>query len=299
MNVSLQDLLIAGSHFGHLTRRWNPKMKKFIFMERNGIYVIDLKKTLDCMKTACQAIIDITKSGQRILFVGTKKQAKDIIKNEAERSSSYFINERWFGGTLTNYATIKKSIRRMKNIEKMATDGTYDKLLKKEILKIEREREKLDLVLGGIRDMNKLPGAMFIVDTKKETIAVAEAIKLNIPIIAIIDTNCDPELIDYPIPANDDAFKSVNLITRAIADAVLEGMSSRAEPEFEEGAAEVVTESTEAPSDEVIVTKDAEELEVVAERIKEVQAAAEEEKAKEEKAKEEKAEEEKAEEKTS
>ena len=275
MNVSLQDLLIAGSHFGHLTRRWNPKMKEYIFMERNGIYVIDLKKTLECLKTACQAIIDITKSGERILFVGTKKQAKDIIKNEAERSSSYYINERWLGGTLTNYTTIKKSVRRMKNIEKMATDGTYDKLLKKEILKIEREREKLDLVLGGIRDMNKLPGAMFVVDTKKETIAVAEATKLNIPLIAIVDTNCDPEVVDYPIPANDDAFKSVNLVTRAIADAVLEGMSSRVEPEPEEGAVEAVPESTEAPTDEVIVTQDAEELETVAEKIKEVQAAEE------------------------
>jgi small subunit ribosomal protein S2 len=275
MNVSLQDLLIAGSHFGHLTRRWNPKMKKYIFMERNGIYVIDLKKTLECLKTACQAIIDITKSGERILFVGTKKQAKDIIKNEAERSSSYFINERWLGGTLTNYTTIKKSVRRMKHIEKMATDGTYDKLLKKEILKIEREREKLDLVLGGIRDMNKLPGAMFVVDTKKETIAVAEATKLNIPIIAVVDTNCDPVVVDYPIPANDDAFKSVSLITRAIADAVLEGMSSRAEPESEEGAVAAVPERTEAPSDEVIVTQDAKELEAVAEKIKEVQAAEE------------------------
>jgi len=275
MNVSLPDLLIAGSHFGHLTRRWNPKMKKYIFMERNGIYVIDLKKTLECLKTASQAIIDITKSGERILFVGTKKQAKDIIKNEAERSSSYYINERWLGGTLTNYATIKKSVRRMKHIEKMATDGTYDKLLKKEILKIEREREKLDLVLGGIRDMNKLPGAMFVVDTKKETIAVAEAIKLNIPLIAIVDTNCDPEVVDYPIPANDDAFKSVSLITRAIADAVLEGMSSRAEPESEEGTVEVVPESTEAPKDEVIVTQDAGELETIAEKIKEVQAAEE------------------------
>ncbi len=272
MNVSLQDLLIAGSHFGHLTRRWNPKMKKYIFMERNGIYVIDLKKTLECLKTASQAIIDITKSGERILFVGTKKQAKDIIKNEAERSSSYYINERWLGGTLTNYSTIKKSVRRMKHIEKMATDGTYDKLLKKEILKIEREREKLDLVLGGIRDMNKLPGAMFVVDTKKETIAVAEAIKLNIPIIAVVDTNCDPVVVDYPIPANDDAFKSVSLITRAIADAVLEGMSSRVEPEPEEGAVEVVPKSTEAPSDEVIVTQDAEELETIAEKMKEVQA---------------------------
>jgi len=275
MNVSLPDLLIAGSHFGHLTRRWNPKMKKYIFMERNGIYVIDLKKTLECLKTASQAIIDITKSGERILFVGTKKQAKDIIKNEAERSSSYYINERWLGGTLTNYTTIKKSVRRMKHIEKMATDGTYDKLLKKEILKIEREREKLDLVLGGIRDMNKLPGAMFVVDTKKETIAVAEAIKLNIPLIAIVDTNCDPEVVDYPIPANDDAFKSVSLITRAIADAVLEGMSSRVEPESEEGTVEVVPKSTEAPSDEVIVTQDAVELETIAEKMKEVQAAEE------------------------
>ena len=289
MNVSLQDLLIAGSHFGHLTRRWNPKMKKYIFMERNGIYVIDLKKTLECLKTACQAVIDITKSGERILFVGTKKQAKDIIKNEAERSSSYFINERWLGGTLTNYTTIKKSVRRMKHIEKMATDGTYDKLLKKEILKIEREREKLDLVLGGIRDMNKLPGAMFVVDTKKETIAVAEATKLNIPLIAIVDTNCDPEVVDYPIPANDDAFKSVSLITRAIADAVLEGMSARVEPEPDEDAVEVVPERTEAPNDEVIVTQDAEELETVAEKIKEVQAAEELAKEKTEKKTEEKA----------
>lgn len=274
MNVSLQDLLIAGSHFGHLTRRWNPKMKKYIFMERNGIYVIDLKKTLEYLRIAYQEIVNITKTGEKVLFVGTKKQAKDIIKNEAERCNSYYINERWLGGTLTNYTTIKKSIRRMKNIEKMATDGTYDKLLKKEILRIERERERLELVLGGIRDMNKLPGAVFIVDTKKESIAVAEASKLNIPIFAMVDTNCDPDLIDFPIPANDDAFKSINLITHSIADAVLEGMSAAQVEAEAEAAGEEVTKQREEARDDVIVTEDAEEVEAVAavaEKIKEVE----------------------------
>jgi len=268
MNVTLQDLLIAGSHFGHLTRRWNPKMKKFIFMERNGIYVIDLKKTLDCLRQAYQNVVDVTRGGDNILFVGTKKQAKDIVKNEAERCNAYFINERWLGGTLTNHATIKKSIRRMKVIEKMATDGTYDKLTKKEILGKEREREKLELVLGGIRDMNTLPGAVFIVDTKKEGIAVAEAVKLNIPIIAMVDTNCDPDVVDYPIPANDDAFKSINLITHTIADAVLEGMSARVKSE-ETTEQEVIAPKREKVPDEVIVTEDAAELEAVSEKIKE------------------------------
>lgn len=268
MNVTLQDLLIAGSHFGHLTRRWNPKMKKFIFMERNGIYVIDLKKTLDCLRQAYQNVVDVTRGGDNILFVGTKKQAKDIVKNEAERCNAFFINERWLGGTLTNHATIKKSIRRMKVIEKMATDGTYDKLTKKEILGKEREREKLELVLGGIRDMNTLPGAVFIVDTKKEGIAVAEAVKLNIPIIAMVDTNCDPDVVDYPIPANDDAFKSINLITHIIADAVLEGMSARVKSE-ETTEQEVITPKREKVPDEVIVTEDAAELEAVSEKIKE------------------------------
>ncbi|MFQ5603794.1 MAG: 30S ribosomal protein S2 [bacterium] len=268
VNVSLQDLLIAGSHFGHLTRRWNPKMKKYIFMERNGIYIIDLKKTLECLEMACQVITDISSRGESVLFVGTKKQAKDIIKNEAERCNSFFINERWLGGTLTNFTTIKKSIKHLKNIEKMTTDGTYDKLLKKEILQIERQREKLELVLGGIRDMNKLPGAVFVVDTKKESIAVSEAVKLNIPVIAVVDTNCDPDPIDYPIPANDDAFKSINLITTAIASAVIEGLSALKERKTETGEAEAaVPETTEAP-DEVIVTEDAEELETVVEKIK-------------------------------
>lgn len=273
MNVSLQDLLIAGTHFGHLTRRWNPKMKPYIFMERNGIYVIDLKKTLECLEEAYQAVVDITRAGDKILFVGTKKQAKDIIKNEAERCAAFFINERWLGGTLTNFATIKKSIKRLKNIEKMATDGTYDSLTKKEILGLEREREKLELTLGGIRDMNKLPGAVFIVDTKKESIAVAEAVKLNIPIVAMVDTNCDPDLIDYPIPGNDDAFKSINLITHTIADAVLEGTSAKAERAAEaeeEAEAAAASKKTEA-RDEVIVSEDAAEIETVSERMKETE----------------------------
>lgn len=271
MNVSLQDLLIAGAHFGHLTRRWNPKMKKYIFMERNGIYVIDLKKTLECLQQAYDVVVKIARNGERILFVGTKKQAKDIIKNEAERCNSFYMNERWLGGTLTNFATIKKSIRRMKQIEKMASDGTYDKLLKKEILRLEREMEKLEVVLGGIRDMNTLPGAVFVVDIKKESIAVAEARKLNIPIIAMVDTNCDPELVDYPIPSNDDAFKSINLITHTIADAVIEGVSAQAKPSEEAEVPESKEELAPGKKEEVIVSEDAREVEAVSELIKETE----------------------------
>jgi len=226
VNVALQDLLMAGTHFGHLTRRWNPKMKKYIFMERNGIYIIDLKKSLECLQTAAAALLQVVRNGDKVLFVGTKKQAKDIIKSEAERCNMYYVNERWLGGMLTNYSTIKKSIKRLKNIEKMSGDGTYDKLTKKEIMGFEKEREKLEKVLGGIREMTRLPGAMFIVDTKKEAIAVAEATKLDIPIYAIVDTNADPDEVDYPIPGNDDAFKSINVLTHAMADAVLEGLSS-------------------------------------------------------------------------
>ncbi len=244
-DVTLQDLLVAGAHFGHLTRRWNPKMKKFIFMERNGIYIIDLKRTQECLDRAYQAVVDITRNGEKILFVGTKKQAKDIIKAEAERCGALYVHERWLGGMLTNFATIKKSIRRLKNLEKLATDGTYEKLTKKEILRIEREREKLDKVLGGIRDMNRLPGAVYIVDTKREAIAVAEANKLAIPIIAMVDTNVDPDPIDYPIPANDDAFKSINLITHTIADAVLEGLHAR-EKSLEEAEAAEAAKAAEA-----------------------------------------------------
>jgi len=234
MNVTLQDLLMAGTHFGHLTRRWNPKMKKFIFMEKNNIYIIDIKKTLALLQRACEEVANIVRSGERLLFVGTKKQARSIIRMEAERCNQFYMNERWLGGTLTNFITVKKSIKRLKNLEKMATDGSYDKLNKKEILGIEKEKEKLDKVLGGIKDMTKLPGALFVVDIKKESIAVKEAARLNIPIVGLIDTNSDPDAVDFPIPGNDDAFKSINLISHALADAIIEAMQGRVYEETEE-----------------------------------------------------------------
>lgn len=220
--VNLETLLAAGSHFGHLTRRWNPKMREFIFMERNGIHIIDLKKTQNKIDIAFDALQKIVEEGEDILFVGTKKQAKEITKAEAKRCGMFFITDRWLGGTLTNFGTIKKSIKHMKNLEKMSTDGTYEKITKKEILHIEREKEKMKKVLDGIEEMKRLPGAVFIVDTKKEQIAVNEAKKLNIPIFAIVDTNSDPTIIDYPIPANDDAAKSISIISRTMADAIVE-----------------------------------------------------------------------------
>ncbi len=223
--ITLQQLLMSGAHFGHLKRRWNPKMKPFIFMERSGIYIIDLNKTLVNLLEACKVISKIVESGEKVLFLGTKKQAKDIVKVEAERCGMPFVTERWMGGTLTNFSTIKKSIKHLKNLEKMATDGSYDALLKKEILMIEREKEKMDKSLGGIKDMSRLPSGLFVVDTKKEAIAVAEAKKLGIPIFGIVDTNSDPDPINYPIPANDDAFKSISLIVHTIADAILESKS--------------------------------------------------------------------------
>ncbi len=228
--ITIQDMLLAGCHFGHLTRRWNPKMKEYIFMERNGIHIIDLKKSLNLLETACQAITEIvrTENGD-VLLVGTKKQAKDIIKLEADRCGMPYVTERWLGGTLTNFITIKKSIKRLKNFEKKATDGTYDKLSKKEILSIEREKEKLNKVLGGIRDMNHIPSAIFIVDAKKESIALKEANKLNLPVFALLDTNSDPDLIDYPIPCNDDAFKAINLITHTFVEAIIEGKAGMEE----------------------------------------------------------------------
>ncbi len=224
-SVTLQNLLEAGTHFGHLTRRWNPKMRKYIFMQRNGIHIIDLKKSLECLQVAYNAMVETVRSGDKVLFVGTKKQAKDIIKAEAERCHMYYVNDRWLGGMLTNFSTIKKSIKRLKNIEKMSADGTYDKITKKEILSLEREREKLEKTLGGIRDMTRLPAAMFIVDTIKESIAVTEAARLGVKIFAIVDTNSDPDVVHFPIPGNDDAFRSVSVITRAMSDAALEGLS--------------------------------------------------------------------------
>ena len=219
--VNLETLLASGAHFGHLTRRWNPKMKEYIFMERNGIHIIDLKKTQVKIDEACESIMKIIEDGYEILFIGTKKQAQQIIKTEAQRCNMFYITERWLGGTLTNFSTIKKSIKHMKNLEKMGSDGTYEKLTKKEILQIDREKQKMKIVLEGIEEMKRLPGAVFIVDTKKEQIAVKEAQKLNIPIFAIVDTNSDPTIIDYPIPANDDAAKSISIISRTIVDSIL------------------------------------------------------------------------------
>jgi small subunit ribosomal protein S2 len=221
--VELEALLQAGAHFGHLTRRWNPKMKPYIFMERNGIHIIDLKKTQELLESACNAVSNIVAENKRPLFVGTKQQAKDVVREEAKRCGSFYVTERWLGGMLTNFTTIRKSVKRLTNIEKMETDGTFDNITKKERLHLNREREKLQDVLAGVVDMTRLPGLLYVVDVKKEDIAVKEAHKLGIPVVAIVDTNTDPENIDYPIPANDDALKSIQIITKAIADAVIEG----------------------------------------------------------------------------
>jgi len=237
--VTLEDLLKAGVHFGHVTRRWNPKMRNYIFMERNGIHIIDLKKTMQSLQRAYNAIRDIAATGEQILFVGTKKQAQDVIRAEATRCDMPYVVERWLGGTLTNFATIKKSIRHLENLEKMVLDGTVEKLKKKERLQIERKIEKMKKVFAGIQDMRKIPAAVFVVDTIKEEIAVHEARKLELPIFAIVDTNSDPDMIDYPIPGNDDSTKSIGLITRVIADAVIEG---REKIEKEQQAAEAFEE---------------------------------------------------------
>ena len=236
--VTLEQLLASGTHFGHLTRRWNPKMKQFIFMERNGIHIIDLKKTQQKLDEACTAVQKIVEDGEDVLFVGTKKQATEIIKAEAQRCNQFFVTERWLGGTLTNFSKIKKSIKHMKNLEKKGTDGTYDKITKKEKLSIEREKSKMKKVLEGIEEMKRIPGAIFIVDIKKEQIAVKEAKKLRIPIFAMVDTNTDPSLIDYPIPANDDAAKSISLIGRSIADAVIESKQKVDQVKAEKAAKE-------------------------------------------------------------
>ena len=221
--ISMKQLLEAGVHFGHQTRRWNPKMAKYIFTERNGIYIIDLQKTVKKAEEAYNFLRSVAEEGKSVLFVGTKKQAQEAIKDEALKADMYYVNERWLGGMMTNFQTIQKRINRLKELEAMEQDGTFDVLTKKEVGSLRHEMEKLQQYLGGIKEMNKLPGALFIVDPRKERIAVAEAHKLNIPIVAIIDTNCDPDEIDYPIPGNDDAIRAVKLITGKMADAVIEG----------------------------------------------------------------------------
>jgi small subunit ribosomal protein S2 len=219
----MKQLLEAGVHFGHQTRRWNPKMAKYIFTERNGIYIIDLQKTVKKVDEAYAFLRSVSEEGKSVLFVGTKKQAQEAIKEEALRANMFYVNERWLGGMLTNFRTIQKRIARLKELEQMAEDGTFEVLPKKEVQQLNHEMEKLEKNLGGIKEMNKLPGALFIVDPRKERIAVAEAKKLNIPIVAIVDTNCDPDEVDYVIPGNDDAIRAVKLLTGKMADAVLEG----------------------------------------------------------------------------
>lgn len=225
--TTYQDLLDAGVHFGHLTRKWDPKMAQYIFMERNGIHIIDLNKTLSKVDEASAAIKQIVKSGRKVLFVATKKQGKDLVADFAKSVNMPFVTERWLGGMLTNFATVRKSIKKMSNIDKMTKDGTYSILSKKERLMIQRERIKLESLLGGISDLNRLPAALFLVDVKKEHIAVSEALKLSIPTFAMVDTNSDPTNIDFPIPANDDATKSISLICGIITKAIEEGLDER------------------------------------------------------------------------
>ena len=234
--LTMKELLEAGVHFGHQTKRWNPKMQKYIFGERNGIYIIDLQKTLKKFREAYTAVRDLASGGGTMLFIGTKKQAQDTVFDEANRCGMFYVNQRWLGGTLTNFETIRKSIARLKKIEEMKEAGEYERLPKKEALELDRERQKLEKALIGIKSMEQLPSSVFIIDPRKEKIAVAEAQRLGIPIVAIVDTNCDPTGIDYPVPGNDDAIRAVRLITARIADAILEGRGSLAKDEAEDVA---------------------------------------------------------------
>ncbi|WP_017471912.1 30S ribosomal protein S2 [Amphibacillus jilinensis] len=248
--ISMKQLLEAGVHFGHQTRRWNPKMKKYIFTERNGIYIIDLQKTVKKVDEAYNFIKEVAENGGTVLFVGTKKQAQESVKDEAIRSGQYFINQRWLGGTLTNFGTIRKRINRLKDIERMEEDGTFDVLPKKEVVGLLKEKERLVKFLGGIKEMKKIPDALFIVDPRKERIAVAEAHKLNIPIVGIVDTNCDPDEIDYVIPANDDAIRAVKLLTGKMADAILEVKQGEETEEAEEVSTEETVNAEEVATEQ-------------------------------------------------
>lgn len=251
--VSIESLLESGAHFGHLTRRWNPKMAKFIFGEKNGIHIIDLRKTQILIDIARNAAYNLASQGKNILFVGTKPQAKSIIEQEAKRASCNYVSERWLGGMLTNFITIRKSIKRLNTIDKMEVDGTFDRLTKKERLLLNRERDRLRKVFGGIEDMTRIPGALYVVDIKKEHIALKEAKVLGIPVIAIVDTNTDPELVDYPIPANDDSIRTIELITKIIADAIIEGSAlSRIRSAELEAMGDRVTKEQELSAEEAV-----------------------------------------------
>ncbi len=244
--VSMKQLLEAGVHFGHQTRRWNPKMAEYIYMERNGIYIIDLQKTVKKLEEAYSFVRSVAENGQSVLFVGTKKQAQEAVKEEAERVGQFYVNARWLGGMLTNFKTMRTRIDRLAQLKKMQEDGTFDMLPKKEVIKLLHEMEKLEKYLGGVKDMKKLPGAMFVVDPRKEHNAISEARKLHIPIVAIVDTNCDPDEVDYVIPGNDDAIRAIRLIAAAMANAVVEGRQGQdAEEAPAAEAAEVAEEAAE------------------------------------------------------
>lgn len=228
-HIGMREMLEAGAHFGHQTRRWNPKMKQYIFGARNGIYIIDLQQTVGMFDAAYNAVSDMVAKGGKVLFIGTKKQAQEVVAEEASRAGQFYINNRWLGGMLTNFKTIKQSVDRLRSIEKMKTDGTFERLPKKEVVRLSRELEKLEKNLAGIRDMGKLPAMVFVIDPKKEHIAIDEARRLGIPVCAVVDTNCDPDLVDFAVPANDDAIRSIRLFTAKIADACIEGGQRRQE----------------------------------------------------------------------
>ncbi len=242
--ISMKQLLEAGVHFGHQTRRWNPKMAEYIFTERNGIYIIDLQKTVKKVEEAYNFLRELAEEGKDVLFVGTKKQAQESIESEAKRAGVFYVNQRWLGGTLTNFKTISKSIAKLRKLEKMEEDGTFDVLPKKEVIKLKAERDKLEKFLGGIRDMKDLPGAIFVIDPRKEKNAILEAKKLGIPVVAIVDTNCDPDEVDYVIPGNDDAIRAVKLLTSKMADAIIEGRQGEQfeSQETEDNEGEIIEE---------------------------------------------------------
>ena len=247
-NISMKELLEAGVHFGHQTKRWNPRMKEYIFGERNGIYIIDLQKTLKMFKEASKYVTDLALDGKTILFVGTKRQAQDAIAEEATRCGMFYINQRWLGGLLTNWATVQKSVKRLQELDEMATDGRYDLMTKKEVIKLERERKHLQANLAGIKNMRRLPDALFVVDSNNETIAVKEARKLGIPVVAVVDTNCDPTLVDYIIPGNDDALRAIRLFTSKIADSIVEGVQMGGDKELAEVAGVTASADADAPN---------------------------------------------------
>ncbi len=259
-NITMKELLEAGVHFGHQTKRWNPKMKEYIFGERNGIYIIDLQKTLKMFKEASKFVQDLASENKIVLFVGTKRQAQDAIAEEAQRCTMYYVNQRWLGGLLTNWATIQKSIKRLKELDEMAVDGRYELLPKKEVIKLERERKHLQANLAGIKELERLPDAIFVIDSNKEQIAVREARKLGIPVVAVVDTNCDPSEVDYVIPGNDDALRAIRLFASKIADSVVEGAQAATDKQVAEvSAAREAAESAAAEAAEKAAASAAEE----------------------------------------